>query len=107
TAIRHRVRGVHDEVHEELFELSHVDLHGPELGCEVEVDRHALRDRPPKHRSELADDRVEMHILRIDGASMRECEELARECRTPLCRQADLNDVVAYRAVRWERVLDE
>ena len=76
-------------------------------GARSQLDLHATRDRPSQHRPELADDGVELKVLRIHRATVRERQELPRERRAALGCQPDLNDIVTHLAAVGQRVLHE
>ena len=72
-----------------------------------QVDLHALRDRPSQHRPQLADDGIELYVLGVDRAAVREREELTCERSAAFRRETDLHDVIAHLTPRGQRVLDE
>ena len=79
TAVRHRVAGVHDQVHQHLLELPRVGLdrraRGAGLGQQIDV----LADQPPQHGADAANHGVEVEDLRLEDLLAPEGEELARQ----------------------------
>ena len=78
-ALRHRVAGVHREVHEHLLELPRVDPDAPEVRGEADADGDRLAEEALEEAAHAADHAVQVEDHGRDDLLAGEGEELRKE----------------------------
>src|SRR2546425_735978 len=101
-APRHRVAGVHDQVHDHLLQLARVGPDGPQVGRQRGLERHVRPDQPAQHVVDACDHAVQVEHPRGEDLPAAEGEQLAGERRGPLRGAENLLDVVAARVFARE-----
>ena len=71
-ALRHRVAGIHGEVHDHLLELRDVDAHRPKIAPVVEFERHFLADQPSQQHRQVGQYLAKIEHLRPQRLPPRE-----------------------------------
>src|SRR2546425_258429 len=101
-APRHRVAGVHDQVHDHLLQLARVGPDGPQVGRQRGLERHVRPAQPAQHVVDACDHAVQVEHPRGEDLPAAEGEQLAGERRGPLRGAENLLDVVAARVFARE-----
>ena len=92
-ALGHGVGGVHDHVHDDLFELARVRLHGFQSGSGNDADIHAPAHQQPDGVFHAGEDGVQIEDLWPEELFASERQELAGQGRRALGRLVDLGGV--------------
>ena len=96
-AVRHRIAGVHDEVDDDLLELSRVDGHAAEFRGRPEHERDVLTDQPLEHLGHARDHFVEAQHRGGENLLSAERQELRRQPTRARRRPLDDAEPVAER----------
>ena len=78
-ALGHRVPCIHDQVHEDLLDLSGVRLDPPQIFPAPERQLDVGADETPQHALDAVDHHVQVEHLGLEHLAAAEGEELARE----------------------------
>jgi hypothetical protein len=93
SALRHRVPGVHDQVHDDLLDLARIGLHESEIGRQPRLQLDVLAEEPRQHLAGVRDDLVEIEDLGLHHLAATEREDLPREVGGPPSGRPDLLEV--------------
>ena len=77
-AVRHRITGVYDQVHDHLLDLARVGAHCSEIRGECRAQIDVLGDEAPKHLERFGDDVVDGDQPRLQHLFSAEGEQLTR-----------------------------
>ena len=102
---RHRVAGVHDEIHQYLFDLAAIREHPGGDRVELGYELDARADQSPGQRRKLRNDSVQIDDAGPHHLSAAECQKLTREARGALRRVPDFASQLAR--VLGESVVSE
>ena len=75
--VRHRVAGVHGQVHDYLLELAGIGLDPPRGGCEPRAERDVFAQEAAQHLLQVADQRVDLEHGRLQDLLAAERQQLA------------------------------
>src|SRR5262249_44295715 len=76
--------GVHDEVHDDLLDLTGIRQHGDALGGGLDDDLDVGSDETLEERLQLLEEAVQVEGRRLEDLAPREGEELTRQRRRAL-----------------------
>ena len=96
-SVGHGIPGVHDQIHEDLFQLPGVGLHVTVIGVEADHQLDVFTDEAPKHAVYIADDRIQWEDFRFQRLLSAEGHELANQARSSFSGFLHLFDLGAGR----------
>jgi hypothetical protein len=94
---RHRIPGVHGEVHQDLRDLIDVDEDAGQLAARHANELDILTDHAPQHAIGLRNDFVEVHERGAQQLATAECQQLFCQPRCVEAGEPDLLELHAHR----------
>ena len=95
--LRHGVAGVHDEVHENLLQLSGIGHHHSEGGTVRDGELDVRSDETLQHLRGAVDGHVQIEDPRLEDLLPAERQQLPRQSRRTRAGSDDLLQVVSHR----------
>ena len=102
SASRHRIPGIHRQVHNDLFQLPRVGPNSAQVRRESRVQLDVLPDQSPEQFPCIRDQRIQVHHPRFEHLLPAEDEQLAGEPGGALPSPANLGDILVCPRSRHE-----
>ena len=90
TTVRHRIAGVHGQIHQHLIEERRVHTHAAGIAGDIQLKADALAEQSPDQRDRTIHDLGDLHRTRCHHVTTGKAEQLPTQRRTGFSRRANL-----------------